>query len=110
MLILYIAQLIAALNQLGAEVVTIEQGPYTMYQVSENTMIETYEYENDSTLVVETVCAPICSSHACVYNKEWLLLHSISEPEAYIVPQARIDSLGYLSWEDNSVLLDDTQP
>ena len=26
---------------------------------------------NDSIVVVHTVCAPICSSHARVYNKEW---------------------------------------
>lgn len=105
MMLFYITKLIAALNQLGTEVQVIQQGPHTIYSISENAIIETYEYDTDSTLVIETVCAPICSSHARVYNKEWLLLHSYDTPADAIFPEAKVDSLGHLIWQDNSSLL-----
>ena len=105
MLLFYITKLIIALNQLGTDVEIQQEGPHTVYTISENAFIETYEYESDSTLVIETVCAPICSSRARVYNKEWLLLHSYDTPADAIFPEAKVDSLGHLMWQDNSSLL-----
>ena len=109
MMLFYITKLMVVLNQLGTDVQIFQQGPHTVYSISENAIVETYEYESDSTLVIETVCAPICSSRARVYNKEWLLLHSYDTPADAIFPEAKVDSLGHLIWQDNSgqLLLDD---
>lgn len=54
----------------------------------------------DSVVVVHTVCAPICSSHVRVYNKEWEYIGTIKPdfksafPEAYIQDEK-------LYWRDN---------
>ena len=54
----------------------------------------------DSVVVIHTVCAPICSSHVRVYNKEWEYIGTIKPdfksafPEAYIQDEK-------LYWRDN---------
>lgn len=55
---------------------------------------------NDSIIVIHTVCAPICSSHARIYNKEWQEIGILRPPFISIFPEAYIED-GKLYWRDN---------
>ena len=55
---------------------------------------------NDSILVIHTVCAPICSSHVRVYNKEWQYLGVLKAPFKSAFPEAYIEN-NKLLWRDN---------
>ena len=55
---------------------------------------------NDSIIVIHTVCAPICSSCARVYNKEWQFLDNLTPPIKTAFPEAYIED-GKLLWRDN---------
>ena len=55
---------------------------------------------NDSILVIHTVCAPICSSHVRVYNKEWEEIGLLKAPFRSIFPEAYVED-GKLLWRDN---------
>ena len=55
---------------------------------------------NDSIIVIHTVCAPICSSHARVYNKEWQLIGVLEPPFKSAFPEAYIEDDRVL-WRDN---------
>ena len=55
---------------------------------------------NDSIIVIHTVCAPICSSCARVYNKEWQFLGNLTPPIKTAFPEAYIED-GKLLWRDN---------
>ena len=55
---------------------------------------------NDSILVIHTVCAPICSSHVRVYNKEWLEIGVLKAPFRSSFPEAYIEN-NKLLWRDN---------
>ena len=55
---------------------------------------------NDSILVIHTVCAPICSSHVRVYNKEWQYLGVLKAPFKSAFPEAYIEN-NILLWRDN---------
>lgn len=54
----------------------------------------------DSIVVIHTVCAPICSSHVRVYNKEWQEIGILRPPFKSIFPEAYIEN-GKLLWRDN---------
>ena len=54
----------------------------------------------DSIIVIHTVCAPICSSCARVYNKEWQFLGNMTPPIQTAFPEAYIED-GKLLWRDN---------
>lgn len=54
----------------------------------------------DSIIVIHTVCAPICSSHACVYNKEWQKIGELKAPFKSAFPEAYIED-GEIIWRDN---------
>ena len=54
----------------------------------------------DSVVVVHTVCAPICSSHVRVYNKEWKEIGILKAPFRSPFPEAYIED-GKLLWRDN---------
>ena len=56
---------------------------------------------NDSILVIHTVCAPICSSHVRVYNKEWQYLGVLKAPFKSASPEAYIEN-NKLIWRDNN--------
>lgn len=58
---------------------------------------------NDSILVIHTVCAPICSSHVRVYNKEWQYLGVLKAPFKSAFPEAYIENNKIL-WRDNDTL------
>ena len=55
---------------------------------------------NDSILVIHTICAPICSSHVRVYNKEWQYLGVLKAPFKSAFPEAYIEN-NKLIWRDN---------
>jgi hypothetical protein len=55
---------------------------------------------SDSIVVIQTVCAPICSSCARVYNKEWQFLGNLTPPIKTAFPEAYIED-GKLLWRDN---------
>ena len=57
----------------------------------------------DSIVVIHTVCAPICSSHARVYNKEWQPIGELQAPFTSIFTEAYIED-GQLLWRDNDTL------
>lgn len=63
----------------------------------------------DSIIVIHTVCAPVCSSCARVYNKEWSLIRTIVPPIQTPFPEAYIQD-GKLLWRDNlPQMLDDSE-
>lgn len=55
---------------------------------------------NDTIIVIHTVCAPICSSRARVFNKEWQEIGVLRPPFQSIFPEAYIEN-GKLLWRDN---------
>ena len=54
----------------------------------------------DSIVVIHTVCAPICSSHVRVYNKEWKEMGVMKAPFQSAFPEAYIENNKVL-WRDN---------
>ncbi|MCQ2346354.1 MAG: DUF3256 family protein [Paludibacteraceae bacterium] len=72
-----IKDLIIAVTALhGTPVVEIEEQNYSKIRMADSCYVEVVTYP-DSFLVVETICAPICSSRVRVYNKEWNVLHEV---------------------------------
>ena len=66
-------------------------------------------FSGDSTFVIHTVCAPICSSHVRVYTRNGKLVGTIQAPERYVFPEAYIED-GKILWRDNTPqLLDDSE-
>lgn len=57
----------------------------------------------DSIIIIHTVCAPICSSHARVYNKEGDLIRILKAPFQSVFPEAYIEENKVL-WRDNDTL------
>ena len=55
---------------------------------------------NDTIIVIHTVCAPICSSRARVFNKEWQEIGVLRPPFQSFFPEAYIEN-GKLLWRDN---------
>jgi hypothetical protein len=56
----------------------------------------------DSIIVIETACAPICSSRARIYNKEWKEIGEILPPFKHAVfPEAYIEDRK-IRWRDNT--------
>ena len=57
----------------------------------------------DTIVVIQTACAPICSSCVRVYNKEWELLHQLSPTVSGIFPEAEYRD-GRVYWTDNTAM------
>ena len=109
-LLLYIPELVALLTAMDVPPLqTMTEANYTRYIMQDNGVIEVVEY-SDSVLVVETVCAPICSSTARVYNKVSNALIRVVPPTCNgVFPFAWIEN-GELHWRDNTEqLLDDEE-
>jgi len=64
----------------------------------------------DSIIVIETACAPICSSIVRIYNKEWRMIGDIPSPFSDAVfPEAFIEN-NAIHWRDNTgELLDEEE-
>ena len=96
-----IEQIIADVQAMGGSPeVEIEEGAYAKVRLADSCYLETYHY-GDSILLVQTVCAPLCSSVARMYDSHWTLLHPVPAPEAYTLPQAFIDDNGSIRWQEN---------
>ncbi len=92
----------------GSPVVEEESACYSRIRMADSCYIEVQNY-GDSILVVQTVCAPVCSSCAHIYNKEWLLLREVRPAKECTFPLATIRN-GQLVWQDNTVqILDDEE-
>lgn len=97
----HIRQLMTDLTLLGGQPeVETEAGNYTRIRMADSCYTEVLDY-GDSLLVVQTVCAPVCSSRARVYNKEWTLLRDVEPTVTGIFPYATITD-GQLRWEDHT--------
>lgn len=93
-----IAGLISVITAMHGQVDTLAMTEtYAKYRMADSCFVETLSYP-DSTLVIETVCAPICSSHARIYNKEWEIIRTIAAPypDASFV-EAKIEN-GKIEW------------
>ena len=94
-------QIIADVHAVGGSPeVEIEEGAYTKVRLADSCYIETYHY-GDSILLVQTVCAPLCSSVVRMYDSQWTLLHPVLAPDNYTLPQAFINTNGTLRWQEN---------
>ena len=58
----------------------------------------------DSIVVIHTVCAPLCSSHVRVYNKEWKEIGVVKVPFQSPFPEAYVED-GKLLWRDNDTFV-----
>lgn len=54
----------------------------------------------DSIIIIHTVCAPICSSRAHVYNKEGHSIGILQPPFRSAFPEAYVEN-GKIMWRDN---------
>ncbi len=108
-LLLYIPEIIAMLYSMEmSPVYTVMEGNYTQYTLRDSSVVEVLEYA-DSALVVQTVCAPICSSVARVYNKENNAVLRVVKPACGgVFPFAWIEN-GTLRWRDNTEQMLDEQ-
>ena len=80
---------------------------YQRYLTKDSSIIEVLDY-GDSALVVQTVCAPICSSTARVYKNNDVI-RTIKPTVNGVFPYAWIED-GKLYWRDNTVeMLDDEE-
>ena len=84
----------------GTPEVVVEEDTYCKVRVADSCYLETYHY-GDSILLVQTVCAPLCSSVAQMYDSDWTLLHPIAAPADYTLPQAFIMPNGTIRWQEN---------
>lgn len=57
----------------------------------------------DTIVVIQTACAPICSSCVRVYNKEWEELHQLWPTVSGIFPEAAYRD-GQVYWTDNTAM------
>lgn len=104
-----VKQWIANATALGGNpVVEEESARYSRIRMADSCYIEVQNY-GDSILWVQTVCAPVCSSLARVYNKEWQIIREVYPPQECIFPFATIQD-GRLVWQDNTgEILDDEE-
>ena len=97
-----VKQLIEDVTRLGGHPeVTEERADYVRVQLTESSYAEMLE-QGDSIILIQTVCAPECSSCARVFNKEWKFLYYIEPTIKSIFPLASFDE-GQVVWLDNNV-------
>jgi len=107
-LFLYIPPIISMLTAMeAAPTVQYTEDNYTRFQTKDSCTIEVLDY-GDSALVVQTVCAPICSSNARVYNMDNKVIRTIRPAVDGVFPYAWIED-GVLRWRDNTVEMLDEQ-
>lgn len=102
MLLDIISSLIAAIGAMNGHVDTLAlTDSYARYRMADSCYVETLCY-GDSTLVIETVCAPLCSSRAYIYNKESEKAKQIPSPYPNaVLVEAHIED-GRIIWTDNT--------
>ena len=94
--------LIANYQTMGGQTKVLDETErYARVSLSDSAFVEMYIAEYIT--VVYTVCAPVCSSCARVYNKEWEFLYPIEPPFKSIFPLATMDKeTGQIIWKDNN--------
>ncbi len=105
-----VATLITAITAMhGSPEILYEEDNYSRIRMADSCYVEVLNM-GDSSMVVETVCAPICSSCARIYYKESQQFRPIPSPLTNAVfPVAAIVD-GRLIWNDNtSELLDEEE-
>lgn len=96
-----VEQMIAEVKALGGTPeVEVEKGAYARIRLVDSCYVETFLY-GDSILLVQTVCAPLCSSVVRMYDSRWELLYIVSAPSTYTLPQAFIEDNGVIHWQEN---------
>ena len=107
--LLFIPQIIAMLTAMGFPPEPIvDEGNYQRYLTQDSCTIEVLDYGRTA-LVVQTVCAPICSSSARVYNtKSNKVVKDIKPTVEGVFPYAWIEN-GHLYWKDNTAEMLDEQ-
>ncbi|MBR6508249.1 MAG: hypothetical protein IKT19_01850 [Paludibacteraceae bacterium] len=108
-MLLYIPYIVAMLTAMQAPPVQqVNDGNYQRYVTQDSCVIEVLDYGKKA-LVVQTVCAPICSSSARMYNtKSNKLIREIKPPFEGVFPYAWIEN-GTLHWQDNTTEMLDEQ-
>lgn len=93
----------AFLRDLHGNPEVIEQTEDYMYiQMAEGCYYRVYSPAAvDSIVVIQAVCAPICSSCVRVYNKEWQFLRSIGPDRSGIFLEAEYRD-GQIYWVDHT--------
>lgn len=94
--VVIVGLLLFAVNMVCAE----GQAPEVGHEIS--SVRDTVEM-GDSIIVIHTVCAPICSSCARVYNKEWQEIGRLKPDFKSAFPEAYMEE-GKIMWRDNDTL------
>lgn len=99
---------VAALRQSPVLLAGDTLGAYYRLQMADSCYLEVQHY-GDSILLIQTVCAPVCSSVASIYDETWQLIRAITPPVGWIFPQAFMEN-GQLRWQNNTQeILDSTE-
>lgn len=106
-----LVQLWAAVAAIGGQPQVLkEDEQYQQIELSPQSRLEIQSYPGDSCLVVFTVCSPICSSLARVYNKKGEVIRVIEPPYPDAVFPLAFIVEGKLVWHDNTEqMLDETE-
>ncbi len=110
-LLLYIPEIIALMIAMAPEHVTKTEDEFYVHYDLPNGYIDVFESPaSDSVMVLETVCAPACSSSVRIYNKvSNALIQTIQPTCKGIFPYAWVEN-GELKWRDNTFeILDDEE-
>ncbi len=107
--LLYIPPIIAFLTAMGSVPTRIvDEGNYQRYLTKDSCTIEVLDYGKKA-LVVQTVCAPICSSSARLYStKTNKVVKELQPTVSGVFPYAWIEN-GELHWRDNTTEMLDEQ-
>lgn len=88
----------------GNPVIIEQDDQHTRIKMADSCYYDVYTpLSADTIVLIQTVCAPICSSCVHVYSKEWELIHSIEPACGGIFPEAEYHD-GHVVWHDNTPL------
>lgn len=100
-----VKQMVATFTTLGGEPEVVEETDrYVRLVLGDSVTVELFKagIDDDKHIVLFTACAPMCSSRAHVYTKEWEYLYPIEPSIHSIFPLATMDKKsGQLTWTDN---------
>lgn len=92
----------------GTPVITEETDDHVRIRMADSCYYDIHMAQ-DTIVVIQTACAPICSSCVRVYNKEWELQHQLWPTESGIFLEAAYRD-GKVYWTDNTAMyLDDEE-
>ena len=92
----------------GGDLSVEQHGETTRFILADSSYIDLYYYEQgDSTLLIRSQCAPLCSSFARVYDDNWSIIRTLPTPRDMVLPEAYVEN-GQLLWREN--FRDDVSP